>query len=312
MKPTIALFLAAGAVVAAVRDRRAAARLLGWTALGGAVASAAVATYLAVWCDPAGFWEWGVRYAFGPYAAVRQPLGLTVRYVFHQLLFAGSPVPFAMLALGYVGLRVRAVPLAPERWADLLASLAWVAATIAAFVSQGKCFPYQLLPIHWTLTMAGALWFGTAVAERPWRIPARATLAAAAGFALVAFRLRPHALDDQALAERLPRDGAPVVVVGCLPGLLFDLQVRTPLPEVCSTLVYYFGSDETRALVGRHLDAALRDPAVGLVVVETDHPVFGGASLEMLERFAPPLEALGYARAPELETSAEIQVHRRR
>jgi hypothetical protein len=309
MKPTIGLFVATGYLVAA-RDRNGLARLVALTGLGMAVACAAMIVFLFGWCDPAGFWTWGVEYAFGPYAEVRHPLGLGVRYVFHQLLFAGSPLPFAMLVLGYVGIRVQGAAVSPERWNVLLESIPWIVATTVAFLLQGKLFAYQTLPIHWTLLMAGALWFGTAFeARRGGALAAVATL-----FALLALRTTAHPLDDQALAARLApdvRSGDEIVVVGCLPGLLFDLQVRTPLPEVCSNLVYYFGSEETHAIVGRHLAAAVAEPAVRFVVVETTHPVFHDTSVEMLERWAPPLASLGYERAPELEPSAAFEVYRR-
>jgi hypothetical protein len=75
--------------------------------------------------------------------------------------------------------------------------------------------------------------------------------------------------------------------------------------------VYYFGSDETHAIVGGHLAQALRDPSVRLVVVEKTHPVFGDASVETLERWAPPLSSLGYERAPALESSTNFEVYRR-
>jgi hypothetical protein len=310
MKPTIGLFLATGYVVAAARDRSSVARLVAFTGIGVALACGAMILFLFGWCDPAGFWTWGVDYAFGPYAAVRHPLGLGLRYVFHQFLFAGSPLPFAMLVLGYVGIRVRGAPLTPERWGVLVASIPWIVATAVAFLVQGKLFAYQALPIHWTLVMAGALWFGMAFEAR--RHTALVTVAAL--FALLAIRATPAPLDDEALAASLApevRSGDQIVVVGCLPGLLFDLQVRTPLPEVCSNLVYYFGSNETHALVGRHLADALGDPSVRLVVVEKTHPVFGDASVEMLERWAPPLSSLGYERAPALEPSANFEVYRR-
>jgi hypothetical protein len=310
MKPTIGLFLATGYLVAA-RDRSGLARLVALTGAGITLACAAMTVFLFGWCDTAGFWTWGVEYAFGPYAAVRHPFALGVRYVFHQLLFAGSPLPFAMLVLGYVGIRVRGAPVTSDRWRVLIASLPWIVATMIAFLVQGKLFAYQALPIHWTLLMAGALWFGTAFEARRRHA---VLVVVAALFAVRAIRVAPRPLDDEVLATSLApeiRAGDQVVVVGCLPGLLFDLQVRTPLPEVCSTLVYYFGSDETHALVGRHLDQALRNPSVRLVVIEKTHPVFEHTSGEMLERWAPPLASLGYERAPALEPSDNFEVYRR-
>ncbi len=269
--------------------------------------------FLFGWCDPAGFWTWGVDYAFGPYAAVRHPLGLGLRYVFHQLLFAGSPLPFGMLVVGYVGLRVGRAATSPDRWIALLQALPWIVATTVAFLLQGKLFAYQALPIHWTLSMAGALWFGSALEARP-RIPVRGALAASGLLALLSLRSPARAQDDEIVATKLAgriAGGDEVVVVGCLPGLLFDLQVRTPLPEVCSNLVYFFGSEETRAVVGAHLERALRDPAVHFVIVETDHPVFGRTSTDMLDRWTPPLASLGYVRVPELEPGNGIEIHRR-
>jgi hypothetical protein len=307
MKPTLVVLVAAGFVAAAVCDRRGLPRLAMLVVLGAALVSVPMLAFVIAVCDPRGFWEWAVLYAFGPYAAVRHPFGLAIRYTMSQLLVAGSPLPFAMLVLGYVGIRTRGIALARDEWAPLLASLVWVVCAAAMIVLQGKLFPYHTLPLHWSLTMAGALWLGRAVERRPWPVVERGLVAVATALALGALRFTPPPLDYEMLAPVLRpalEQGDEVVVVGCQPGLLFELQARTPFPEVCSNVVEYFGSPATHARVVRDLATALGDPRVRVVVVEMIDPAFFGAlGAELVADAAPALTSLGYARAPDLEPS---------
>jgi hypothetical protein len=288
---------------------------------GCLLALALVLAFLGSCCDWRGFIEWGVRYAFGPYAQTQWPAWHRVRNT--ARLLVTYPGPAMLFAAGVAAWLVGQF-FKPARKAgteieagsenrptlDARHLLVILAAVYLSIFLQGKTHcRYHFHPLQWFLAVIGVVLLTRAL---PAWLVGRRWLPLAAALLLAVYagvrHTTPEPTPGTLLARQLREDLTAkdqIVLFGFSPTLLADLECRTPFPFVDSWIIYCSAAGK-QAYEQRILDAldmALARPEVRYFVVEQRRPIMGFPGFEhspqeIIRAHLSPerIAALGFAR----------------
>ncbi len=314
IKPTLALpLLVAQVLPVLVRPgRKEAYRFALWFIAGEVGAAVCVVSFLACFGSLNGFFEWGVRYAFGPYARARWP----IPYRFYHTVDYSLWAPSALLALGGAMALVSGMFGRRERlaWQGPVVFTVIALAMLATVIIQGKTHcRYHFHPYFWALSLVGAAALQASLKRG--ELFATTRLAVVIGVSVLAmlsieavYRRQPKTPDGTLygayLRERLAPDDE-FVLFGFAPTFHSQIARRTPFPFVDSWIVLDCCEESARPRIERQIGEALaksvREPTVKCVLLQHHWHFTGTAKWppgdRILSKYLPEkdLQQLGYS-----------------
>jgi hypothetical protein len=321
VKPTLVpAVLFALALPPALRRSKASLRFVGWFAGGVAVAGGLAVLFVVLCCSPRGFLEWGVRYAFGPYASASWPLRERFRHSVQWLApmtLCSMPALLALTGVGTFATRVvvRRPWLVQGRWLPTALFGSLTAVLYATVLAQGKthCI-YHFHPVLWGLSLTGVVALRAAYGVRHWP-SLRGSVVTLCVVALVVvltnaahpvWRTRPDGARLAAVVKDRLAASDELVLLGFAPTLLSAVEHRTPFPFVDSWVLLSCSGRPPCAsyarMIGDSLARSVEKPSVKCYVLHRDLTAGGDkgkySSNKFSEEYVPKekLVSLGYSR----------------
>ncbi len=281
IKPALVLPLLFAQVLPVVvrPSRKEGYRFVFWFTVGEVAAAVCTVGFLTSFGSLSGFFDWGVQYAFGPYANARWSIENRLYHTVNYSLWAPSSLlamagVFALLT-GMWGRRERLAWQGPVVF-SLVALIA-----LATVFAQGKTHcRYHFHPYFWALSLVGA----SALQASLTRAERFATIRLALVFCAsvlamltieAVYRRQPLTPDGTQFASYLRERLAPndeFVLFGFAPTVHSRIARRTPFPFVDSWVILTCCDDGARPRIerqlGERLAISVREPRVKCVLLQ--------------------------------------------
>jgi hypothetical protein len=302
-------------MVLALRPReKDAYRFLFWFVLGEVAAGLATGLFLVGYGSVSGFWEWGVRYAFGPYATTKWPVAQRLMHTLDWSVWS----PALILAIAGAAALLPRLAARRERpsWQGPAVFLVLALLVLGTVLFQGKTHcRYQFHPFYWALALAGAAALQAAAGRNVPVVSGRASGALCLSLLAMltydnTYRRVLWTPDGYSLAEQLrPQLGGSdqFVLFGFSPTFHSQIERPTPFPFVDGWIVLTCSGDAAHdrieRTIGQSLASSVRRPRVRCFIVQRHLTCRTSGKTHTIEgvvaKYVPDrdLAALGYSRS---------------